>query len=85
MMLRVRTLPEAFGLRPTASTAFPPIIPIPMAAAAPAMARVKLPVIPPAVAAASAMSCGIILLFPVGFFSTARSLCHGPGEKSVKN
>jgi hypothetical protein len=48
------------------------------------MARVKLPVIPPAVAAASAMSCGIMLCFLVGFFSIARSLCHGPDGKVFK-
>jgi len=65
-----------------ASTALAPIIPIPSAAPAPATASVKLPEIPPAVAAASAMSVGIILVFFLfGFLSAARSLATVPTKK----
>ena len=56
---------------------------MPRAAPAPATASVKLPVIPPAVAAASAMSCGIICIFLCGVFLRRPQSCHGPDEKRV--
>src|SRR5690606_13249528 len=72
MMAWTRTLPEAAGLRPTASAALKPMRPTPRAAPRRPNALVILPVI-------SAMSMVVVFIVLLGF--RRAHAWHAPGEK----